>query len=123
MEQKPLSHQSVQQMETNHTDFLKFLAHFKVMLSEQKDQTNLKYLLCRLDFNEYYHDKALKDEEMRKREAHGLMQGHREDLEDMEDDYGMEDEGDDDDDEDDDDEEDDGEDDDDEQSDGYEEQK
>ena len=39
------------------------------MLSEQKTGggTNLKYLLCRLDFNEYYHIKAIRQEEEKKR--------------------------------------------------------
>lgn len=51
----------------NHRDFLTYLDRFKTMLADQKGQTNLKYLLCRLDFNEYYHIKAIKQEEEKKR--------------------------------------------------------
>ena len=54
-------------MLANHADFLKFLTQFKTMLAEEKGQTNLKYLLCRLDFNEYYQIKAMREEVERKR--------------------------------------------------------
>jgi len=33
------------------------------MMIEAEDQTNLKYLLCRLDFNEYYLCKQQDEEE------------------------------------------------------------
>ncbi len=90
----------------NHLEFLKYLGQFKGMLSEgQKGQTNLKYLLCRLDFNEYYHVKAIREEEELKRANRGRGVGGV-DFSDMND-YDNEDgEDDEDDDEDDDDEED-----------------
>jgi hypothetical protein len=48
-------------MFANYRDFQTYMDRFKNMLAEQKSgQTNLKYLLCRLDFNEYYHIKAIK---------------------------------------------------------------
>lgn len=119
-QQAQITSQSVDQMMVHHRDFLKFLEIFKTMLSDQKSSTNLKYLLCRLDFNEYYHTKAIKQEEEKKREEM-RKRGRRnmggdsmfdEDFNqygnDGEDEYGDEDDEDDDDgDEDDDDEDDD----------------
>jgi hypothetical protein len=62
-----ITSQSFDQMMVNHRDFLTYLDRFKTMLADQKGQTNLKYLLCRLDFNEYYQIKAIKQEEEKKR--------------------------------------------------------
>ena len=64
-----ISAQSIDQMMVNHRDFLAYMERFKKLLSEQQGSTNLKYLLCRLDFNEYYHVKAIKEEEEKKRAA------------------------------------------------------
>ncbi|CDW82197.1 gamma-tubulin complex [Stylonychia lemnae] len=93
--------QSIDQMRKNHFEFLKQIQTFKDSLLQQS-QTNLKYLLCRLDFNEYYHTMEVKNQqalqEMRNRGGVG------EDLDDMDDDQ---DDDEDDDDEDDDDQDDD----------------
>jgi hypothetical protein len=40
-------------MNKNHKEFIAHLNQFKHMLVETNQQ-NLKYLQCRLDFNEYY---------------------------------------------------------------------
>lgn len=65
---------------------------------------DLKYLLFRLDFNEYYHEKAIKEEEAKKRQrALGRdNDGMDYDNEEEDDGYGDEEDEDDDDDEDDD---------------------
>ena len=99
-------------MMTHHRDFLTFLDRFKGMLADQKSQTNLKYLLCRLDFNEYYHIKSIKQEEEKKR-VELRMRGRGGDSQiydgefgysnEEEEDYGDEDDEDDDDENDDDD--------------------
>ena len=110
-----ITSQSFDQMMVNHRDFLTYLDRFKTMLADQKGQTNLKYLLCRLDFNEYYQIKAIKQEEEKKRNeirGRGGRGGGNGEFFDGEFEYGDEDEeeGDedgDDDDEDDDDQEDD----------------
>jgi gamma-tubulin complex component 3 len=49
--------QIVEQMKANHEEFYRFLVQFKLMLGEQKNvagQLDLRYMLFRLDFNEYY---------------------------------------------------------------------
>lgn len=40
-------------MEKYHEEFIKQFCEFKKAL-DQQNLTNLKYLVCRLDFNEYY---------------------------------------------------------------------
>lgn len=61
--------QIVDQMVANHSEFFKYLMQFKVMLGEQKSgQVDLKYMLFRLDFNEYYHERQIKEEDRKKRE-------------------------------------------------------
>ena len=85
--------------------FFEEFIEFKNKL-QQQNSTNLKYLICRLDFNEFYQIK----EELNKRNFGGG------DDEDMDLSYGSQDDGEED--EDDDDEDDDDEDDDDEDDDG-----
>lgn len=87
----------VDQMFANYNDFLSLLMQFKVMLQDQKSgQVDLKYMLFRLDFNEYYHEMALKEEEKKK---HGARYDSNDDDDYMEDlgndDYDQEDEDDD----------------------------
>lgn len=94
-------------MRKNHQEFLKAFQVFKTSLLDS-NSTNLKYLQCRLDFNEYYHALEIKNAQMiNAMKARGG--GDEVDFDDL-DDYGE----DDDDDEDDDDEDDDDDDDDDE---------
>ena len=95
-------------MMENHKEFLKYFVQFKEALNLEKGQTNLKYLLCRLDFNEYYQVKALKDEEKKKKAGGNSFDGMN--------DYGDDDDEDEDEDED---EDDDGEEDDDQDDDQY----
>jgi hypothetical protein len=56
------------------------LGEFKQQLQEQKSgdggQEGLRYMLFRLDFNEYYHERQIKLEDARKR--HLLQQRHQE---------------------------------------------
>ena len=76
-------------MKDNHRGFFKFLLEFKVMLQEQKSPQNhhqgsgsgsvvdLRYLLFRLDFNEYYHVQSVKqEEEVKKRLKLRNQQNH-----------------------------------------------
>lgn len=61
--------QIVEQMLANHAEFYKYLVQFKLMLTEQKNvagQLDLRYMLFRLDFNEYYHEKQVREEERKK---------------------------------------------------------
>lgn len=63
-QQPMINRQSIEQMEKIHMDFIKHFMEFKKALTEtvrlqyllyiQNQTTNLKYLQCRLDFNEYY---------------------------------------------------------------------
>jgi hypothetical protein len=56
-------------MIANHAEFYKYLVQFKLMLTEQKNvagQLDLRYMLFRLDFNEYYHEKQIREEERKK---------------------------------------------------------
>ncbi len=98
-----ISYSAIEQMMGNHAEFSKYLGQFKTSLAEEKGQTNLKYLLCRLDFNEYYQVKAMKEEEEKKKGDR--RSGNGGNFDEMNDDYG--DEGDEDDEDDEDDEEDD----------------
>lgn len=67
LEKPQISFSAIEQMMANHQEFSKYLGQFKTSLAEEKGQTNLKYLLCRLDFNEYYQVKAMKEEEEKKK--------------------------------------------------------
>lgn len=108
-----VSKQVVDQMFANYNDFLSLLMQFKVMLQEQKGgQADLKYMLFRLDFNEYYHEMGLKEEEKKKRGARYDSNDEDDYMDDMgNDDYDQEDEDDDGEDDDNDDDDDDDEDD------------
>lgn len=118
LQQPQISQQSVDQMMTNHQEFLKYLGQFKAMLGEgQKGQTNLKYLLCRLDFNEYYHIKSIREEEEKKRALRGRGGNNPSEFMDDYDNEEGEDDEDEDEDEDEDDDEDDQDDDDDDEDD------
>lgn len=86
----------------NHDEFLNQLKTFKDMLLQQ-NQTNLKYLQCRLDFNEYYQYQEMKIKaEMENRRRHGGGGGALDDLDDFDDDGEDDEDGDEDDEEEDD---------------------
>ena len=112
LDKPQISMSAIEQMMGNHAEFSKYLGQFKTSLAEEKGQTNLKYLLCRLDFNEYYQVKAMKEEEEKKREKRGGNGGNFDDMDDDYGDEGDEDDEDEDDEEDEDDDQDDDEDDD-----------
>lgn len=55
-----INHQSIEQLDKLHLEFYNNFKTFKEML-EQKEETNFKYLRCRLDFNQYYFLKFMQD--------------------------------------------------------------
>jgi len=65
-----ISTQAVGQLIKIHQDFKKTFQEFKTTLNETKDQTNLKYLQARLDFNKYYESLQMQEEWKPKR--HGF---------------------------------------------------
>lgn len=52
-QQEQIHHQSIERIEDFHAQFFDQFIEFKDKL-QQQNTTNLKYLLCRLDFNEFY---------------------------------------------------------------------
>ena len=55
-----INHQSIDQLEKTHADFYSNFKQFKDML-ECREETNFKYLRCRLDFNMYYQIKQMQE--------------------------------------------------------------
>lgn len=55
-----INHQSIDQLDRMHQDFITNFKQFKEKL-EEKEENNFKYLRCRLDFNMYYQMRQLQD--------------------------------------------------------------
>lgn len=55
-----INHQSIEQLDKTHAEFYTNFKQFKDML-EVREETNFKYLRCRLDFNMYYQLKQMQE--------------------------------------------------------------
>jgi hypothetical protein len=55
-----INHQSIEQLDKTHVEFYTNFKQFKDNL-EAREETNFKYLRCRLDFNLYYQLKQMQD--------------------------------------------------------------
>ena len=89
-----IHYQSIERIEDVHAQFFDQFIEFKDKLAQQ-NSTNLKYLLCRLDFNEFYW--------IREEQKRNFGRGEDEDM----DNYGSQDDDDEDEDDEDDEEDDD----------------